>query len=167
MRFVRRSNSVIRRSGRSTASTNPGTPPPAPKSITDPEIPSTADTKARACSMTSSMGLSPKKPRRWEVPSASCNSSSTRSSFTRISMSGRLDHHDLSGRLDHHDLSGRLDDNPAIRVLARGGAHHTVFVVECVVDDLTVGRRHRLQRTCVAARANLARDLGSELSQCS
>lgn len=64
VRFARRSMSITSRSGRSCAITSPGIPPPDPRSMTVPDISSNAVTKARACSITSSMSRSPRNPRR-------------------------------------------------------------------------------------------------------
>ncbi len=65
VRLVRRSISTTSRSGRSNARTRPGTPPPEPISATRPLTSSSAVTNARACSITSGTGRSPKNPRRW------------------------------------------------------------------------------------------------------
>jgi hypothetical protein len=49
----------------------------------------------------------------------------------------------IIGCLGHR--SGGFDDDPAIRILADGTARHVGFLVEHVVDDLAVGRAHRLE----------------------
>lgn len=41
--------------------------------------------------------------------------------------------------------SGGFDDHPATGLFALGSGHDTVHLGQCVVDDLPVGRRHRLE----------------------
>ena len=71
VRAARRSTSRNVRSGRASASTNPGTPAPVPMSTTVPVTPSRPARNSRACSMTSSIGRSPRVPRRWASASTS------------------------------------------------------------------------------------------------
>ncbi len=113
VRVLRRSSNVITAEGMSWEMTNPGTPPPAPRSSTETTSApdgganaSRARTNRRAWSTTSMMGRPPRNPRR-------CDSSKTATSARetgRVGSDGVL--------MKQRSSSDRFDDDASSRIFA-------------------------------------------------
>ncbi len=88
MRRVERSSNLTWRSGRATAMTSPGTPPPLPRSNTVPRTGLSAVRKPSAWRTSRLTSPGPNAPRRWAMPSASIRA--RRSSSFRIRRRRRL-----------------------------------------------------------------------------
>ena len=61
--------------------------------------------------------------------------------------------------------SGGFDDDAPVGVFADGTAGHTGLFVQHVVDDLSIRRGHRLERTSHTRRAHLVGNITRELDQ--